>query len=100
MKLSSQQSERQLARDILEYFLRNPLSADSLEGVAYWRLLDQTIHRTLAETKAALEWLVSKGFLQEISGPGSDHTYELNPQKRVAAEQFIDQGNRPEPPKP
>ena len=41
--------------EILSYFLRNPLAADTLEGVARWRLLDEVVYRKVEETRAALE---------------------------------------------
>ena len=79
-----------VAREILEYFLRNPESADSLEGIAHWRLLDETIHRTLAETKEALEELVAEGYLKRVTVPGSDHIYSLDKHKIGEARRFID----------
>jgi hypothetical protein len=99
MAPSSEHCEKRLAKDILEYFLRNPNAADDLEGVTHWRLLDQAIHRTLTETKSALEWLVAEGFLNEVSVSGSSHIYALNPQRRDDAEQFICRGDPPTSPK-
>lgn len=78
-----------LAKEILEYFLRNPQAADDLEGVARWRLLDQTVHRTLTQTKTALDQLVDSGFLRVIAAAGTDFVYELDPQKRDRAESLI-----------
>ncbi len=92
MPLSARQHEEKLIRDVLGYFLHNPQSADSLAGVAHWRLLDETIHHTLTETKGALERLVAEGYLKEVSAAG-DHIYTLNSEKREEAEQFIRQSN-------
>ena len=74
---------------MLSYFLRNPHSADSLEGVARWRLLEEKIHHTLIETQSALEQLVAEGYLRVVSVPGSDLIYALNTEKRKEAEQFV-----------
>ena len=93
MSPDSDQGEEQLVKDILEYFLRNPQAADSLEGVAHWRLLEQSINRTLADAKAALERLVREGFLRETQVRGSESIYELNPEKRGEGEQFVRQRN-------
>ena len=93
--------EEKLAREVLEYFLRNPQAADNLEGVAHWRLLDQAVHRTLTETKASLDWLVSQGYLREIVMPSLAPIYALNPQKRDEAEEFLNsatKGNRTKAP--
>lgn len=89
MSPDSDQGEEHLAKDILEYFLRNPQSADSLEGVAHWRLLEQDINRTLVGSQAALEFLVHEGFLRETPVPGAEPVYALNPDMRAEAEQFV-----------
>ncbi len=73
------------AREILEYFLRNPKVADSLEGIARWRLLEQVIHRTISETEGALKWLVEEGYLIEVEQPCSRRLFRLNPEKHLAA---------------
>src|SRR5215212_5045494 len=90
-----EQNEESLAREILNYFLRNPQSADDLEGVARWRLLDETVRGTLAETSRALDWLVSRGYLKKAPLPGSAHLYSLNRQMRRAAERFIKRDETP-----
>ena len=69
--------------------MRNPQSADSLEGVARWRLLEEKIHHTLIETQSALENLVAEEYLRVVSVPGSELIYTLNTDKRKEAEQFV-----------
>ena len=91
MPLSKYQDLRELEKEILRYFLRNPQSADSLEGVANWRLLDQVIHHALQDTNDALEWLVSQGYLLEDSTVGSERIYRLNLEKRDDALHFAEQ---------
>jgi len=93
MSSKTERDEEKLARYILGYFLRNPQSADSLEGVARWRLLDETIHHALTETRGALERLVAEGYLLQVSVPGSDRIYVLNAEKRGEAEKFMGEGN-------
>ena len=77
------------ARDVLRYFLRNPRAADSLEGVARWRLLDEAIHHNVSETQAALRWLVACGYLTSRCSPGTEPTFSLNRNHRRAAETWI-----------
>ena len=96
MSLSKRHTKKGLSRDILKYFLRNPQAADTLEGVANWRLLDEVIYYVVKDTSEALEWLVSQGYLVKDSSIGSNDIFQLNPQKRKDALQFIKQ---PEPPK-
>ncbi len=79
----------EIAKDILSYFLRNPHTADSLEGVARWRLLDETIHRSVIETNLALEWLVQQGYLVKVSTSNSEPIFCLNRESRAKAQAFL-----------
>jgi hypothetical protein len=83
----------ELAQQILSYFLHHPKSADSLEGIARWRLLEEKIHHTLIETRTALDRLVADGYLSVVSVPGSDQIYALNPTRREEAEKFVEPEN-------
>jgi hypothetical protein len=89
MSSQSEHHENELAREILGYFLSHPQSADSLEGIACWRLLDVAVHRALTETGRALEWLVEQGYLRKVSVPGSEYVFSLNPEKWEEAAAFM-----------
>lgn len=78
-----------MAREILNYFVRNPHAADSLEGVARWRLMDEVIRRKLDETEAALEWLVAQGYLARSIAPGGTPTFRLNPEHIEKSRRFL-----------
>jgi hypothetical protein len=88
-ELSSPKDQPQLARDILSYFVRNPQAADTLEGVARWRLLEEAVYRSVEDTSRALSWLVSQGFLVEISVAGPNRLFSLDPEKRTSAEAWL-----------
>ncbi len=77
-----------IAKDILEYFLRNPQATDDLEGVARWRLMSQTIYRDVEETSQALDYLVEKGLLTRITRPGSAF-FRLQAEQRAGAQAFL-----------
>ena len=81
--------EKKIASEILNYFVRNPHAADSLEGVARWRLMDEVIRRKLDETEAALEWLVAQGYLTTSISPGGTATFSLNPERAGEARKFL-----------
>lgn len=98
MSLQSEHHENELVREILGYFLSHPQSADSLEGIARWRLLDVAVHRALAETSRALEWLVEQGYLHKVSAPGSVHVFSLNPEKWEEAAAFMQPPDLSPPP--
>ena len=85
----SRQSAKQIAGDILGYFLRSPEAADNLEGVARWRLLREAIHRSIEETSQGLEWLVRQGVLLKLATPGSEPVFCLNQAKKAQAEALL-----------
>lgn len=66
------------AREVLRYFVENPQAADSLEGIARWRLLEEPVRRRVDEVARAIEWLVGEGFLEEIAGRSSGAVFRLN----------------------
>lgn len=78
-----------IAKDVLDYFLRHPRAADDLEGVARWRLLSQAIHRGVEETGQALDWLVQQGYLDKVSHSGSGAIFHLRAGQRAEAEAFL-----------
>jgi hypothetical protein len=81
--------EAKVSKEILSYFLRNPHAADDLEGVARWRLLNETIDRSVEETRTALEWLVKQGFLLKAARPSTTTMYRLNHQESTRARSFL-----------
>lgn len=76
-------------KQILSYFVRNPNAADSLEGIARWRLLEEQIHRSLQETETALAWLVAQGFLDEVNIGGATPIFRLNPGRPADGLSFL-----------
>jgi hypothetical protein len=81
--------EMEAVREILSCFLRNPGLADSLEGVAAWRLPKEAIHRTVKRTHGALQWLVARGYLSQIVSPGSAPIFRLDEERHAAALQLL-----------
>lgn len=81
--------EPQRAREILEYFVRNPRAADDLEEVVRWRLHEEQVRRSVDEIRAALGWLVRQGYLVERAVPGADPIFSLNEAKTGAARRLI-----------
>lgn len=77
------------AREVLNYFFHNPRAADTLEGVARWRLLEETVRRSLNETEQALDWLVREGYLKRVSTPYTGPIYQLNNDERARAKEFL-----------
>lgn len=82
------------AREILEYYLENRCTADTLEGIAEWLLLEELVHRRVEETDAALRWLVARGFLRRITASmAAPPLYRLNTDKVDEAAQLVRETN-------
>jgi hypothetical protein len=77
-------------KQVLGYFVRNPEAADSLEGIACWRLLEEQIQNSLSKTKAAVEWLVAQGYLEEFGSRGSGRLFRLNLARRGEAIRLLE----------
>jgi hypothetical protein len=77
------------AKQILDYFLRNPEAADSLTGIARWRLMEDFVQRSVETTQAALDWLVAEGYVEEVTRRGVGPLFHLNSDRRTAAELFM-----------
>jgi hypothetical protein len=89
----SRREPDEVAREILSYFVRNPQAADNLEGIVRWRLLNETVHRKVDETRGALAWLIDNGYLTQAAPLTSDPIFMLNPEKRDQAEQLLTEDN-------
>ena len=80
-----------VARDVLRYFVRNPEAADTVEGVARWRLLDEKIYRSLQQVARAMAWLVAQGLLVEDHLPSSRTAFRLNKTALKQIERLLQQ---------
>jgi len=83
-----------VACEILDYFVKHPMAADSVEGIARWRLMQRTIENTVTETNSALDWLVRRGFLLRQATVSSGRIFHLNPDKRDAAKRLVRAASR------
>jgi hypothetical protein len=84
----------EIARDILSYLLHHPAAADTLEGIARWRILEEIAKRNLAATEEAMRWLIAKGFLREEKIAGGRAIYKLDAARRREAELFLKQRDK------
>jgi hypothetical protein len=80
--------EARAAWEVLDYFLRHPDAVDDVVGVARWRLLDERIHRSVAEAQGALEQLVERGFLV-AERRASRTIFRLNPERSEEAAEYV-----------
>ncbi len=69
--------------------MTHPKAADTSEGFVRWRLAEEAVQRTSAQTGEALAWLVAAGFLREVRVPGGAPLYSLNSDMTEAAAAFL-----------
>lgn len=81
----------ELVEDVLRYFTRNPNAADTVEGLARWRLVDEVIHSNLEHVAEAVAWLVSQGMLVEESTSPLTKVVRLNEQELGQIKRFLQQ---------
>ena len=78
--------DHKIVKQVLGYFVENPKTADTLQGITRWRLLQERVQKSLRETEAAIAWLVEQGYLEEVVVAGAKEAiFRLNPQRRSDA---------------
>lgn len=83
----------ELVEDVLRYFTRNPNAADTVEGLARWRLVDEVIHSNLEHVAKAVAWLVSQRMLVEESTSPLTKVVRLNEQELGQIKRFLQQAS-------
>jgi hypothetical protein len=88
-------SERvpKLARAVLDHFVKNPKLIEGLDGMARWRLRQATVHHTVGEVAAALQWLARGGFLKRSRHRAPRRTHQLNKEETASARRFLRSAN-------
>jgi hypothetical protein len=77
-------------KEVLQHYVDFPGTADTVEGIATWRLLEELVRQRVAEVGVALEWLVERGYLEKIARtPAAPPLYRMKTGKRHEAEQLI-----------
>ena len=88
--------DNEVVKQVLGYFVRNPRTADTLEGIARWRLLEERVQKSLLQTEAAIDWLVGEKYLEEVTVAGSKEAiFRLNPERRSDAAASGQEHSRP-----
>jgi hypothetical protein len=81
-----------VVRDIMRYFVQHPAAADSVEGIARWRLLQQRVQDVVQETDAALALLVGRDIILEIRTGSAPPLFRLNPEKSDEVRRLLEGG--------
>jgi len=75
----------------MRYFVQNPHAADSLEGIARWRLLEMRVRDVVGETDVALSQLVGRGLVERIDVAGGPDLFRLNAERAEAARMLLEE---------
>lgn len=82
-----------VAREVMSYF-HSTAAVDTLEGIARWRLAQQRIDHTVDETSAALQLLMTRGFVEEVLTGVGQTLYRLNASRRGEVEALLSAARR------
>ncbi len=80
-----------VTREVIRYFLDHPDLADSIEGIAQWRLMRQRVREVVGETETALSMLVDRGLVRRISVAGAPALFRLDPARREEAQRLAEE---------
>src|SRR5205814_625719 len=90
LQLTKLDPDPEVIKQILGFFVQHRKAADTLEGVARWRLLEEQVRRSVRQTEQALEWLVERGLVEEVVPLGSKTPiFRLNPARHEDAVRFL-----------
>ena len=67
-----------IAAEIVSYLHQRPMAADTLDGIAYWWLVQQAITKNVGLIEQALEHLVREGKVAKNISNHRDAIYFLN----------------------
>ena len=67
-----------IAAEIMSYLQHRPLAADTLDGIAYWWLVQQAIEKNIYLVEQALERLIHEGKIIKNLDNGRGAIYFLN----------------------
>ena len=81
-------------RDVLSYFLQNPSAADSLEGIARWRVQQETVPQIVEQVEQALAWLVKERLLVREDRIGGAPTFRLDTARAEEAKRLLQKVRR------
>jgi hypothetical protein len=86
---NDQESEQQIAREILQYLEEYPDAKDTLEGIAQWWLLKSLAAKKVMEVERALTFLLCEGLIIETRREGSPPLYRINRNKEKEIREML-----------
>ena|ERR1044071_1768843 len=78
------QPPRLLTRELLEYWMRHPDAASTVEAMVEWWLLEHRIEQATSEVRSVLSELVANGFVVKRQEADGRIYYRLNREKAAA----------------
>lgn len=90
MPNSASEPDPDVVRTVLAYFVRNRKAADTVEGIARWRLSEEQVNRNLQQVDSAISWLVEQGLLEEVRPASSEvPVFRLNQERQAEAVRYL-----------
>jgi len=83
-------NEPVLLRDVLQCFARFPQREDTLSGIVEWWLMENRIEWCVVEVQAALDELVTQGFVLTWSSADGQKRYRANPKRQKNIQKLAD----------
>ncbi len=90
MPNAASEPDPDVVRTVLAYFVRNRKAADTVEGIARWRLSEEQVNRSLQQVDLAISWLVEQGLLEEVRPASSEvPVFRLNQGRHAEAVRYL-----------
>lgn len=78
---SANKNDRSLADEVLSYLCQHPEAQDTVEGIAEWWLLEQSVRHSVADVTAALAEFVAKELISARQGTDGRIHYRVDPKR-------------------
>ncbi|OLE50902.1 MAG: hypothetical protein AUG51_25715 [Acidobacteria bacterium 13_1_20CM_3_53_8] len=82
--------EQVIAYNILSYLSKHKEAQDTLEGIAQWWLLQQTVEQHLLHVKKALAMLIEQNLVLVLEGKGTEARYVINSEKSAEISKLLE----------
>jgi hypothetical protein len=79
-----------MALEILTYLAQTPDAQDTFDGILQWWAVERSRPRNPREVRAAVDELVSAGFLVATRGRDQQERYRMNAARRADARALVD----------
>ncbi|TKB25871.1 hypothetical protein FCL47_12300 [Desulfopila sp. IMCC35006] len=80
--MTKENDTKTIAAEIMEYLRQHPMASDTLDGVVYWWLVQQSIIKNKILVEQALEQLTEEGKISKKINLNCVAVYSLKPEQK------------------